>query len=303
MLSLRIALASCLLLGACRSRGGFTDVEQAALGRALDALRQGDYEQAERLAAGLSKEHESSSLLAIVGLAQLRQGNAKKAVITLDRAQRADPAGAEIALMRVRACLAVDKPDKAKDAARLAQSTLLDETPTSRAVALGGLERKSTAEALLRVGQELLRGGQSAAAMGMFQEAAVLDPKSASARLLLGSSLYNLKAYPRAVAHLRAAIQMGAPASGAWKLIGHSLSQLGDNKGALEAYTQVLRAVPGDPDASAAVARLSGRPAPAAPVRPAPTSPSVPAGPPARLAPGGALRIQGQAAPAAPAPR
>jgi tetratricopeptide (TPR) repeat protein len=275
----RIAIL-CASLAACRGGAGFTDVEQAALARALEALRQGDYEQAERLTAGLAKDHPSAHLLGIVGIAQLRQGDAKKAAATLERAQKLDPASAELAMARAFAWLAADKPDKAKDAARLAQSTLVDETPYSRALALGGLDRKGTAEALLRIGQELLRGGQSAAALGMFQEAAVLDPKLPTARLLLGSALYNLKAWPRAVAHLRAAIQMGAPASGAWKLIGHSLTQLGDNKGALEAYTQVLRATPGDPDASAAIARLSGRPVPAPPRGPAPGAPA------ARGAPG-----------------
>ena len=127
MTSLRISV--CLLLAACRGGAGFSDVEQAALARALEALRQGDYEQAERLASGLAKEHPSAHLLGVVGVAQLRQGNAKQAVSTLERAQKLDPAAADVALARVRAYLASDKPDKAKDAARLAQSTLVDETP------------------------------------------------------------------------------------------------------------------------------------------------------------------------------
>lgn len=277
----------CLLLAAgCRGGGTFTDVEQAALARALEALRQGDHEQAERLAADLVKAHPSAHLFGIVGVAQLRGGKVKEAVASLERAQRLDPGSGDIAVARVRAYLAVDKPDKAKEAARLAQSTLLDESQYSRAVALGGFDRKGTAAALLRVGQELLRSGQSASALGLFQEATVLDAKLPAARLLLGSALYNLKAYARAVGELRVAIQMGAPASGAWKLIGHSLTQLGDGKGALEAYTQVLRAVPGDPDASAAIAKLTGRPMPA-PRPPAATAPGVPP-----TAGGGAPRLE-----------
>lgn len=295
MIFSRFAPALLLLAAGCRGGGGFTDVEQAALARALEALRQGDHEQAERLAADLAKEHPSAHLVQIVGVAQLRAGKVKEAVASLERAQKLDPAGADIAVARVRAYLAADKPEKAKGAARLAQSTLLDETPYSRAVALGGLDRKGTAEASLRVGQELLRSGQSAGALGLFQEATVLAPKLPSARLLLGSALYNLKAYPRAVRELRAAIQMGAPASGAWKLIGHSLTQLGDGKGALEAYSQVLRAVPGDPDASAAVARLTGRPM-APSLAPRPPGAAVPGMPQA----GGS--VMKPAAPLPPAP-
>lgn len=296
----RLAPGLLLLAAGCRGGESFTDVEQAALARALEALRQGDHEQAERLAADLAKEHPSAHLVGIVGIAQLRGGKVKEAVASLERAQKFDPGGAEIAVARVRAYLAADKPDKAKDAARLAQSTLLDETPYSRAVALGGLDRKGTAEALLRVGQELLRSGQSAAALGLFQEATVLDAKLPSARLLLGSALYNLRAYARAVRELRAAIQMGAPASGAWKLIGHSLTQLGDGKGALEAYTQVLRAVPGDPDASAAIAKLTGRPMPAPSAAARPPGAALPGQPPA--AGGSALRLQPGAPMPPPAP-
>ena len=268
----------------CRRTSGFSDVEQAALQRALDALRQGDHEVAASLALDLARTHSSAGLAAIAGVAQLRAGKHKEAIATLERAQALDPANADVAVARVRAYLAADKPDKARQAARLAQATLVDDTPFSRAIAAGGLDRAKTAEAMLRVGQELLRTGQSAGALALFHEAAVLAPKSATAQLLVGSALYNLKSYARAVQSLQRAVQMGAPASGAWKLIGHSLTSLGDNRGALEAYQQVLRLAPSDGDARNAVARLSGQPPPGpAPSAPPPGAPAAAQG--LRIAP------------------
>jgi tetratricopeptide (TPR) repeat protein len=285
-----IALCS----AACRRGEGFSDVEQAAMQRAHDALRQGDDEQAAKLADGLAKAHPSASLFGLAGVARLRAGRVKEAVATLERAQVLDAANPEIALARVRAYLAADKTDKARDAARLAQAALLDDSPFSRAIALGGFDRARTADAFLRVGQELLRAGQSTGALGVFQEAVVLEPKLATAHLLVGSAFYNVKAYARAVGELRAAIELGAPASGAWKLIGHSLAQLGENRGALEAYTQVLRASPGDMDARNAIARLTGQPPPGQP----PAAPAGPTPPPA--APPGVRLQPGIAAPTAP---
>jgi len=267
-----LLVALVLLATGCGRSTKFSDVEQAALQRTLEALRQGDYEQATSLADGLAKKHPSASLLAVKGIAQLRAGQVKEAIGTLEHAQKLDPGNAEVAMARVRAYLADDKVDQAKLAARLAQATLIAETAVSRAIAAGSLDRERTAAALQRVGQDLLKAGQSTAALGMFTEAAVLDPKLATARLLKGSALYNLKAYARAVVELRAAIELGAPSSGAWKLIGHSFVQLGDNKSAREAYTQVLRVAPSDPDARNALARLGGQAGAAPP--PKPTAPT-----------------------------
>lgn len=253
----------------------YGEVERAALQQAGEALTAADYERAGRLVEDLLRKGRTPSLLWFKGLVKLRAGKAREAAKALEEAQALDPANVSVAAARVRAYLLdgqgpVPAAGSAPKAAAQKMSAALELVkvgsaggdPYVAAVRVGDGDRNKTADALLRLGQAALRERRNEDAMAAFGEAVLLAPQAAAARLLLGSALYNMKAWKAAIGQLGEAAKLDARLVGAWKLLGHCYAQMNEKPSALEAYRRVLALAPNDTDVQAALARLEGRPFP-----------------------------------------
>lgn len=263
-----------------------SEVERAALQQVDEAFGRGEYDRAIKLVDDLLKKGRTPALLTVKGLAKLRSGKPKEAAKVLDEAQGLDPANVGIAAMRVRAYLldtaatALDKMP-ANAAAKLTQALELAKSgppggdPYVIAVRMGEGDKNKTADALLRIGQSALRERRNDEALAAFGEAVLLAPQAPNARLLLGSALYNMKAYKPAIGQLGEAAKLEPRLVGAWKLLGHCYTQLGEKPSALEAYRRVIALSPNDVDVEGALARLEGRPMPPPPTPQLPGAPAI----------------------------
>lgn len=256
-----------------------SDKDRKTVADAIAAMRSGDLDKALSLVGPLCDHRASSQLLEIKGIALLRKGNASEAVTALERAQALAPDDPEVALARAKAYLAAGKTDKAKDAAKLAEATLLE--PTQLTTAIGsGTETKKIAMALRGAGQTYLRQSQSETALGYFQEAAAMDGDELISHLLLGGAWYNMKSYVKAADEFASATRKDDKNLTAWKLLGHCEKALGHEDQAKAAYAKVLELKPDDADALTAL----GRPVPPKPA-PAPGAPMPAPAPAANPAP------------------
>ena len=248
------------LLALCAACGrpapaDLTDRDRTALSAAVDALGKGDYAAALEATEALARRVSSAHVHYVRGLALQRSGRAARAVEELDKAQRLDPANADVAVARVRACLAAGRTAEAAKAKLLAKAAVVDEDVWTIAVEVGGSGAGALASSLVDAGKVYLGKRRYGVALGLFQEAAVMTPGDAGTLTLLGSALSHLNRWAPAVAALRKATEADPGAVGAWKLLGLGLTELGRQAEAMEAYRKVLELHPGDPDALSALGR------------------------------------------------
>ncbi|MFQ5808772.1 MAG: tetratricopeptide repeat protein [Armatimonadota bacterium] len=126
----------------------------------------------------------------------------------------------------------------------------------------------------LQRGAQLLRNGQTEAAVAALREAVAADPGSFDARLHLGVALARAGDQEGAIRELRAALSIDPSSAPAHYNLGTILQTQGQLAAAAEAYNEALRIDPAHENARAAIGALRPHLAAAPPPMPGPTSPA-----------------------------
>ncbi len=116
--------------------------------------------------------------------------------------------------------------------------------------------KASTSGDHAQVGDQAARSGDWGSAAKAYAKAAAAEPKNANYAAKLGNALYKSGNLDEAVGALKSATRLGS--SEAYKTLGYVLRDLGDNAGAITAWTTYLKSSPGDAEIEKQLKALNG---------------------------------------------